>query len=61
MLSCAAYTSFGPSIASWQKVDGMREYILRGAQSSAGFYIGTIGFMLVLALLGRAQQGAYVS
>lgn len=56
-----AHTRFGPSIASWQKVEGMRESILRGVQSSMGFYIGTIGFMLVLALLGRAQQGAYVS
>lgn len=56
-----ADSRFGPSIATWQKVVNTREYVQRGAQSSVGFYIGSVGLMLVLALLGRAQQGAYVS
>lgn len=52
---------FGPRSTSWNKVESMRDYIQAGAQSSSGFYMGALGLMTVLALLGRAQQGAYVS
>lgn len=55
-----AYDKFGPTIGQWKGMVIARDYILQGAQSSIGFYIGTGGIMAVLTILHRAQFGQYV-
>lgn len=37
----------------------MRDYMIAGAQRSAGFYVVTVGLLVGLSLLGRAREGAY--
>lgn len=54
-----AYDRFGPDISSWQGAKTVRDYMIAGAQRSAGFYIVTVGLLLGLSLLGRAREGAY--
>ncbi|ORY32270.1 DnaJ domain-containing protein [Naematelia encephala] len=55
-----AYDRFGPDILTSPKTVSLREYMLAGLMRSSGFYIASMGFMLLLAVSGRARQGAYV-
>lgn len=46
---------------AWTKLESTRDYVQAGAQNAATFYAMSIAVMLLLALLGRARAGAYVS
>ncbi|KAK8865933.1 hypothetical protein IAR55_001082 [Kwoniella newhampshirensis] len=53
-----AYDRFGPQILDWKSAS-VREYIHTGLARSVGFYLVSGGIMLLLALLGRVQDGSY--
>lgn len=45
---------------TWTDCATSREYLSHGIIASSGFYIGTVGFLLVWSALGAANTGAYV-
>jgi len=54
-----AYDRFGPEAMTWTDCATSREYLRHGIIASSGFYIGTVGFLLVWSALGAANTGAY--
>ncbi|RSH90380.1 hypothetical protein EHS25_000985 [Saitozyma podzolica] len=53
-----AYDRFGPDIVGW-KCASVAEFMRTGVLHSSGFYLASAGFMLLLALLGKAREAAY--
>lgn len=45
---------------TWTDCATSREYLRHGIIASSGFYIGTVGFLVVWSVLGAANTGAYV-
>jgi hypothetical protein len=45
---------------TWTDCSTSREYLKHGLIASSGFYIGTLGFLLVWSVLGAANSGTYV-
>ena len=55
-----AYLRFGPDINQWQQCTTIRDYVVRGVQTSAGpLWLGGIVFLIILALTGYLQRGKY--
>lgn len=51
---------FGPDAMTWKGCATHREYIKHGLLASSGFYIGTIGFLILWSIFGVGSTGAYV-
>jgi hypothetical protein len=51
---------FGPDAMSWTDCATTREYLIHGLIASSGYYIGTVGFLLVWSVFGTANSGTYV-
>lgn len=46
---------------TWKGCATHREYIKHGLLASSGYYIGTIGFLVIWSIFGVGDTGAYVS
>lgn len=56
-----AYEKFGPEVIGWRGVSTPKEYIRRGIASASGFHIGSLGFLLIMSVLGRSTDSSFVS
>ncbi|CAK1357486.1 hypothetical protein CB0940_07782 [Cercospora beticola] len=54
-----AYDRLGPTILSWQKSKVIKDFIFTGLQHSGGYYIGSIGILVILAFLGYLRQAMF--
>lgn len=54
-----AYERFGPEVIGWQRCASIRDYLLRGLQSTLPYYGAAAIFMYFLGLLGYLEWGKY--
>ncbi|KAH0564889.1 hypothetical protein GP486_001728 [Trichoglossum hirsutum] len=54
-----AYDRFGPDILGWRQCSSFQDYVLRGFQLLAPYYIGGALFLFTLSVLGYLDGGSY--
>lgn len=54
-----AYERFGPEVANWQRCSSIRDYLVRGLQTTIPYYGAAAIFMYILGLLGYLEWGKY--
>ncbi|KIJ51415.1 hypothetical protein M422DRAFT_244587 [Sphaerobolus stellatus SS14] len=54
-----AYDRFGSQAMDWTDCATTREYIKHGLIASSGFYIGTVGFLLIWSIFSAGNLGTY--
>ncbi|GJJ08403.1 hypothetical protein Clacol_002619 [Clathrus columnatus] len=55
-----AYDRFGSDAMTWRDCATPREYIKHGLLASSGYYIGTIGLLMLWSIFGIGNTGAYL-
>lgn len=55
-----AYDRFGPEVMGWQHCSTTYDYLVGGATAMVPYYAGSLGFLVILSVLGKAEFGRYV-
>lgn len=55
-----AYDRFGPDVIEWQHCSTMYDYLVGGATTMMPYYAGSLGILVILSVLGKAEFGRYV-
>lgn len=55
-----AYDRFGPEVMEWRHCNTVYDYLVRGGATMVPYYIGTLGLLIILSVLGKAEFGRYV-
>ncbi|KAH0608144.1 uncharacterized protein H6S33_002196 [Morchella sextelata] len=54
-----AYDRFGPDMLDWKHCSSMYDYLVRGGTVMLPYYVGSLLFLVILSVLGKAEFGRY--
>lgn len=55
-----AYDRFGPEVMEWRYCNTVYDYLVRGGTGMVPYYVGSLGFLVILSVLGKAEFGRWV-